>query len=112
MPASGPSWRSTHRLRSLAVTPGGSAPIRSMRIVSGTRNHSSPVAQIAAISLRPTPAPYAPSQPKCVVWLSEPRISCPGQTSASSLITWWQMPRPASKKCAIPWSATKRRISA
>ena len=61
------------------MTPGGSAPVRSTRIVSGTRSHSSPVAQSAAISLRPMPAPNAPSQPKCVVWLSAPRISLAGQ---------------------------------
>ena len=96
MPASGPSTFSTHSPRSFDVTPGGSSPSKSTRIVSGTRSQSSPVAQIAAISLRPMPAPNAPSQPICVVWLSAPSSSWPGATNASSLTTWWQMPRPAS----------------
>jgi hypothetical protein len=32
-------------------------------------------------------------------------MSWPGSTSASSLTTWWQMPRPASKKWRTPCSA-------
>ena len=71
-------------------------------MLSGTRSHSSPVAHSAATSLRPMPAPNAPSHPKCVVCESAPRISCPGSTTASSLSTWWQMPRPTSKKLRSP----------
>jgi len=83
-----------------------------MRIASGTRNHISPVAHNAAISLRPTPAPNAPSQPKWVLWLSAPRIVSPGRASPSSPITWWQMPRPTSKKCAMPCARTHSRMAA
>ena len=60
---------------SFALTQGGGVPWSSMRNDSGTRSQSSPVAQITAISLLPTPAPKAPIQPKCGVWLSDPRMS-------------------------------------
>ena len=83
-----------------------------MRMASGTRSQISPVAHSAAASLRPTPAPNAPSQPWWVVWLSAPRIICPGRMRASSPTTWWQMPRPASKKWRMPCSRTNARISA
>ena len=66
-------------MMSLAVTPGSSLPLSVICMASGTRSHSSPVAHSAAISVRPTPMPNAPSQPKWVVWLSEPKIVSTGQ---------------------------------
>ena len=74
--------------RSLAVAQAPRRPLMMSWMLSGTRSHSSPVAQMAAISLRPTPAPNAPSQPKCGVCESAPSTVCPGETSASSLSTW------------------------
>ena len=41
-----------------------------------------------------------------------PGSICPAARRASSLSTWWQMPRPTSKKLRMPCSATKWRISA
>ncbi len=72
---------------SLESRPARRVPLSVIRMASGTRIHSSPVAHSAAISVRPTPVPNAPSQPKCVLWLSAPRIVSPGRISASSLST-------------------------
>ena len=72
---------------SLPVTEGGTGLSIVTCSDSGTRSHNSPVAHSAATSLRPTPAPKAPIHPKCGVWLSAPRTSCPGRTIASSLRT-------------------------
>ncbi len=66
------------------MTPGASSPVSVTRSVSGTRSHNSPVAHSAATSLRPTPAPNAPSQPECVLWLSAPSRINPGPMTPSS----------------------------
>src|SRR5438067_594079 len=51
----------TSSVTSFAYTPAGRRPLTVTRIVSGTRSHSSPAAQTAAISVAATPYAKAPS---------------------------------------------------
>jgi hypothetical protein len=71
-PVNSTAWFSTSSFRnvpisemitSLPTTPGRSAPVRCTRTVGGTSHHVSPVAQIAAASVRTTGVPTAASAP-------------------------------------------------
>ena len=66
-------------------------------MISGTRNHSSPVMRMVAISVAPQPVPMAPKAPWVVVWLSVATTIIPGRIRPASGITWWQTPQLVSK---------------
>src|SRR5207237_516385 len=51
--------RITFRARSLGKMPGGSAPRKLIRMLSGTRNQVRPVANVTAMSVEPKPAELA-----------------------------------------------------
>ncbi len=72
------------KIRSLLKTPFGKDPDSSKRIVFGTLSQISPVAHIAATSVRPIPELKHPNAPYMQVWLSEPRTSPPGTANPSS----------------------------
>ncbi|MNT31711.1 hypothetical protein D3C72_1675580 [compost metagenome] len=57
---------------SLAVTPGGSAPVSSTRRDSGTVSRTAPVTKAFAMSVVPTPKATQPSAPLCGVCESVP----------------------------------------
>ena len=93
----------TVRTMSFASHHVGRRPVRLIDIVSGTRNHVLPSAQMAAISVAPMPVEKAPKAPVVQEWESAPTTTSPGSTRPS-LINWWQMPPPISVK-ANPISA-------
>ena len=53
----------TCKITSFGYTPFGASPSSRTSIISGTRNHSSPVISIVAISVAPHPVPIAPNAP-------------------------------------------------
>ena len=67
-------------MTSLPVAPSRSCPSSTTRIVRGICHQKSPVAQIAAASVRTTGVPSAPSAPYMLEWESEATTSAPGTT--------------------------------
>ena len=85
-------------ITSLPVTPGCSFPFRTTCTVRGICHQNSPVAQIAAASVRTTGVPTAPRAPYMLEWESEATTNDPGTTYPCSTMIWWPMPLPAGKK--------------
>src|ERR1700687_6055341 len=67
-------------ITSLPVTPGFSAPSSTTCTVRGICHQNSPVAQMAAASVRTTGVPMAPSAPYMLECESEATTSVPGST--------------------------------
>ena len=67
-------------MTSFPVTPGFSAPWSVTRTVRGICHQNSPVAQMAAASVRTTGVPRAPSAPYMFEWESEATTREPGST--------------------------------
>ena len=101
-----------HRPRSLAVTPGGSAPPGRCGCVSGTRSHSSPwpTARPPRCGRRPRRTRPA-SRSACVAVRAEDQLSRARRPPPRSP-PGGRCRGPRRRSCAIPCSATNRRTSA
>src|SRR5512146_899081 len=82
-------------MTSLPVAPAGSRPSSTTWTVRGICHQNSPVAQMAAASVRTTGVPTAPSAPYMLECESDATTNDPGTTYPRSTITWWPMPVPA-----------------
>ena len=67
-------------MTSLPVTPSRSSPSSTTRTVRGISHQNSPVAQMAAASVRTTGVPNAPMAPYMFEWESDATTSEPGTT--------------------------------
>jgi hypothetical protein len=67
-------------MTSFPVTPGFSDPCSVTRTVRGICHQNSPVAQMAAASVRTTGVPSAPRAPYMLEWESDATTSDPGTT--------------------------------
>ncbi len=67
-------------ITSLPVTPGRSSPSSTTCTVRGICHQNSPVAQMAAASVRTTGVPRAPSAPYMLEWESDATARAPGTT--------------------------------
>ena len=83
-PPETPSWPIAASTMSLAVSPNGSAPENSTRIVFGSDCGSVCVASTCSTSEVPMPNASAPNAPCVEVWLSPQTIVIPGCVSPSS----------------------------
>ena len=85
-------------ITSFPLTPGFSVPVRTTCTVRGICHQNSPVAQIAAASVRTTGVPTAPSAPYMFECESDATTNDPGVTYPCSTMIWWPIPAPAGKK--------------
>ncbi len=88
-----PIWPMIERIRSLAVTPGGSSPSTRTSIVSGRARTRHCVARTCSTSEVPMPKAKAPKAPCVEVWLSPQTMVMPGCVRPSS----------GPITCTIPW---------
>jgi len=79
-------------MTSLAITPAGSAPVRSQRIVSGTRSRIRPVPMTKAASVLPMPVANWLNAPAVHVCESVPTSTSPGQVCPRSGRAMWHTP--------------------
>ncbi len=82
----------------MPLTPGRSAPSSRTCTVRGICHQNSPVAQIAAASVRTTGVPSAPMAPYVLAWESLATTSQPGWAYPRSTTIWWPIPVPAGWK--------------
>ena len=91
-PPSTPTRPIAPRIRSFAVSPGGSSPANSRSIVFGRRWYSVCVARTCSTSDVPIPNASAPKAPCVDVWLSPQTIVFPGCVRPSSGPITWTIP--------------------
>ena len=82
-------------ITSLPVTPSRSSPWSTTWIERGICHQNSPVAQMAAASVRTTGVPSAPIAPYMLEWESDATTREPGTTYPCATMIWWPMPVPA-----------------
>ena len=80
------------RMRSLAVTPGASVPVKRASIVCGLDHTRHCVARTCSTSLVPIPTASAPKAPCVEVCESPHTITMPGWVRPSSGPMTWTMP--------------------
>ncbi len=82
-------------ITSFPVAPFRSRPRSCTWTVRGICHQNSPVAQMAAASVRTTGVPRAPTAPYMFECESDATTSAPGTAYPCATMIWWPMPVPA-----------------